>query len=80
MFYYIILQHFFRAEQLVFSRYLKQRIIDSVFSIKTKNKIFKALESNEGYKTTMYVVRTQFESLAQRIKEIGPKKPNIMNL
>ena len=27
-----------------------------------------------------HVVRTQFESLAQRINELRPKKPNIMNL
>ena len=31
IFYYIILQHFFKAEQLVLSRYLKLRITDSVF-------------------------------------------------
>ena len=28
----------------------------------------------------LYIVRTQFESLAQGMDELGPKKPNTMNL
>ena len=60
MFYYPISQHFFRAEQLVMSRYLKLKIIDSLyFKLKQKTKSLRHLKATEAIIiiiTTMYVI------------------------